>query len=187
MPRVKPPLAHAYDVEPEMRRCDNPGCPEEGAHRAPRSPNELETYYWFCVEHARAYNAQWDFFDGMNEKEIESFRIADVTGHRPTWPLGARACDVRKPWEGVRDVFGVIRDGAQGGRFDAEPRLPRDERDALAVLNLSQTAALDEIKSRFKELAKRYHPDLNGGDQSAEERLKPVIEAYRLLAKRRAD
>ena len=50
--------------------------------------------------------------------------------------------------------------------------------DALAILNLEESATLQEIKSRYKELVKRFHPDANGGNRGTEERLKQVIKAY---------
>jgi len=50
--------------------------------------------------------------------------------------------------------------------------------DALAVLNLEETATLHDIKARYKELVKRFHPDANGGDRGTEERLRQVIRAY---------
>ena len=40
---------------------------------------------------------------------------------------------------------------------------------------------LDEVKTRYKELAKRHHPDANGGDRAAEERLKTINLAYAAL------
>jgi DnaJ-class molecular chaperone len=51
----------------------------------------------------------------------------------------------------------------------------------LDVLGLGETATLQEVKSRYKELVKRFHPDANGGDRGAEERLKQVIKAYAVL------
>ena len=52
---------------------------------------------------------------------------------------------------------------------------------ALDVLNLEAGASLHQIKARYKELVKRFHPDANGGDRGAEERLKRVIQAYAVL------
>ena len=49
---------------------------------------------------------------------------------------------------------------------------------ALETLHLDPDATLQDIKSRFKELVKRFHPDANGGDRGAEERLRQVIKAY---------
>ena len=49
------------------------------------------------------------------------------------------------------------------------------------MLHLAHGATLIEIKARYKELVKRFHPDANGGDRGAEERLKQVIKAYGVL------
>ncbi len=62
-----------------------------------------------------------------------------------------------------------------------ERRLLRPQLVALEMLGLEPSATLLEIKARYKELVKRYHPDANGGDRGAEERLKQVIKAYGVL------
>ena len=174
-------------IDRVTRTCDQPGCHGEGLHRAPRSRDELDVYYWFCLDHVRAYNAQWDFFDGMSQGEIEDFRREDVTGHRPTWPMGL-ASQIRKLWNGhdldeMLDLFGHANPGA--GATDIGPPLAAEERDALAVMNLSRAASRADVKARFKELVKRHHPDLNGGDKTAEGRLVLIIEAYRVLLRTR--
>jgi molecular chaperone DnaJ len=53
--------------------------------------------------------------------------------------------------------------------------------DPYAVLGVSRSAAPDEIKSAYRKLARRYHPDVNPGDSSAEEKFKEVSEAYQIL------
>lgn len=63
------------------------------------------------------------------------------------------------------------------------------ERDYYEVLEVSRNASPDQIKSAYRKLAKKYHPDRNRGDKSAEGRFKEVHEAYEVLndpAKRRA-
>ena len=166
-----------------LRMCDIPGCANEGAHRAPRSRNALTEYYWFCLEHVRGYNAQWDYFAGMSEDEVEDFIVADINGHRPTWPMGVpRGDGPRVRGDGFKDAYGVF--GADDGAPDAPAiELPTNERDALATMNLERTATPEEIKDRFKALVKQLHPDVNGRDSAAEERLRVVIEAYRLLVR----
>ncbi|CCH95466.1 Chaperone protein dnaJ 2 [Microcystis aeruginosa PCC 9432] len=50
------------------------------------------------------------------------------------------------------------------------------------VLGVSRTATGDEIKKAFRRLARQYHPDVNPGDKSAEEKFKDINEAYDVLS-----
>lgn len=56
-------------------------------------------------------------------------------------------------------------------------------RDPYEVLGVSPNATDDEIKAAYRKLAKKYHPDLNGGSAQAEAKMKEVNEAYTLLVK----
>ncbi len=55
------------------------------------------------------------------------------------------------------------------------------EAKALDTLGLGAKASGEDIKSRYKELVKRHHPDANGGDRASEDRFRDVIQAYQLL------
>jgi molecular chaperone DnaJ len=56
------------------------------------------------------------------------------------------------------------------------------KRDFYTVLGLDKGANDKEIKSAYRKLAKKYHPDLNQGDKQAEEKFKEVTEAYEILS-----
>ncbi|HWW83306.1 MAG TPA: DnaJ domain-containing protein, partial [Vicinamibacterales bacterium] len=56
------------------------------------------------------------------------------------------------------------------------------KRDYYEVLGVSRSASDGEIKSAYRKLAMKYHPDRNPGDQVAEERFKEAAEAYAILA-----
>ncbi|MDJ1177694.1 DnaJ C-terminal domain-containing protein [Roseofilum sp. BLCC_M91] len=57
-----------------------------------------------------------------------------------------------------------------------------DFKDYYSVLGVSRTASADEIKKSFRRLARKYHPDMNPGNQKAEARFKEVSEAYEVLS-----
>ena len=56
-----------------------------------------------------------------------------------------------------------------------------EKRDYYEVLGVSKTASADEIKSAYRKLAMKYHPDRNPGDKAAEEKFKEAAEAYDVL------
>lgn len=56
-------------------------------------------------------------------------------------------------------------------------------RDPYEVLGIPQGASDDEIKAAYRKMAKKYHPDLNGGSAEAEAKMKEVNEAYNILIK----
>src|ERR671933_246135 len=56
------------------------------------------------------------------------------------------------------------------------------KRDYYEVLGVSRTATDQEIKSAYRRLAVKYHPDKNPGDAAAEEKFKEAAEAYSVLS-----
>ena len=94
------------------------------------------------------------------------------------------------PFSHIRDDFGLFteatrrarRDRAEAGAgFQRRYRAREEEIQALDTLGLTQPLSLAALKARYKELVKRFHPDANGGDKAAEERLKLVNQAYATL------
>jgi DnaJ-domain-containing protein 1 len=179
--RIKPDRS---EPRPAARACARADCPKEGEYRVPKSRENLNEHLWFCLEHARAHNESWDYFRGMTEREVRAFQDEAIIGHRPTWPMGKRTARPRNAQGAYEfdDGYGVVGGTAEKPRpRPPERRMTGVQERALDVLNLDPTATLHEIKARYKELVKRFHPDANGGDRGAEERLKQVIKAYGVL------
>lgn len=174
---------------PGMRRCDHEGCAEPGAFRAPRDRGTLNTYYWFCLDHVREYNRAWNYYAGMSMDEVEHHVREDVVGWRPTWPIGIRGCRFNgRAKSRFFDPFGFFTDPdikSEGPQADdvkaAMAQIKSPEGKALALFNLRPPISFAAIKSRYKELVKRHHPDTHGGDKTSEEKLKLINEAYGIL------
>ena len=84
------------------------------------------------------------------------------------------------------DGFGAFRGKSQAREEPAgahRPPLKSPEGKAFSILGLDPSASLSELKARYKELVKTHHPDRNGGDKLAEERLKDINDAYSTLRK----
>ncbi len=177
------------------RACDHPGCAAEGEYRAPRSRERLTEYYWFCLDHVRAYNKAWDYCAGMGPDDVEHQVRRDTVWRRPAWPFGGRAPEKDPiPWriglDEVEDALGIL--GLRRRRAPTSPGPARDgrvwppgsaEAKALRALDLAGPVTLAVVKARYKELAKRFHPDANGGCKRSEERLKSINAAYMTLRK----
>ena len=179
----------AAEPEPPLRLCDHPGCPAGGDFRAPKSRLELNCYYWFCLEHVRAYNTAWNYYAGMSDFEIEAEIRRDTVWQRPSWKLGER----HGPGPRIRDDFGLYtaRNGshehdrsghnADGRTRDTVARAASAREQALAVFDLEPPLTPVRLKARYKLLVKQHHPDAHGGDKAAEEKLKIINQAYATL------
>ncbi|MCB2079184.1 MAG: J domain-containing protein [Novosphingobium sp.] len=177
------------------KSCQWPECDEAGEFRAPGyrpagfdGPGE---YRWFCLDHVRQFNSGYDFFEGMSADEI--LRAQSPLGG---WDRETRAfrpdagIDGAPRWADFSDPLDAIsgrakarkRQHAPHMRQDGRPVTP-DERRALETLGLSLDANRGDLRRRYSELVRKYHPDRNGGDRGYEMRLQQVVEAYQLLRK----
>jgi hypothetical protein len=195
--RVKP--AEDRRLQAERPCCDWPNCTEQASHRAPKGRGREREYWRFCLPHVREYNQSYDFFAGMSDDAVARFQKDALTGHLPTWRMGAVGGKKRSAKDRIgrffdeagADPFDILREFGAPGAGSAQARAEADrrrtvhnaERKALHALGLEETATGLEIKARFKELVKRHHPDANGGDRASEDKLREIIEAYNYLKK----
>jgi len=171
---------------PPTRVCDHPDCAAGGDFRAPKSRLNLHDYYWFCLDHVRAYNAAWNYYAGMSDSEIEAEIRCDTVWQRPTWRLGDRhgpsgAARLRDPFDLLSGSGNSNRDNRRGAHSEAQRRVLSAREQALAVFEIEPHFTPTRLKARYKTLVKLHHPDAHGGDKAAEEKLKIINQAYATL------
>lgn len=178
--------------EIEGQTCENDDCKEKASVRVAKSPDTPNEFLWLCAAHAREHNKNWNYFEGKTDAEAAALRDQARYGDRPTWKMsknGRAAAAGRAAMGGANEALdeqiglsasstprddGVYREGR---------RLTRLQVQAFRTLNLKPTASSSEIRKRYAELVKRFHPDSNEGDRSAENQLQEVIKAHQLLKK----
>jgi hypothetical protein len=183
--RVKRGAKTAARETDDATPCDHIGCARPGLHRAPKGRDNSNQFWHFCVEHAADYNKRWDYFSGMSDGEFKDYLAREEVGHRPTWTFRSGRLDrysaaMRSARRG--DPFSLFGSGDP----DAAPaprarRLTRLQVMALEAMSLDENADAVTIRTRYADLVKRWHPDSNGGDRSAETNLQRVIKAYQHL------
>ena len=190
----------AFDPDPDApdRCCDMHDCGQPAGYRAPRSRDALNSYFWFCLEHVREYNSRWDYYRGMSPGQIEAHIRADVSWNRPSWKLGQGKAAHGFSEEEVLDPLDLLKGAARARasarrqQADRRAEAPDALKYPLGVLELGWPVSLEELKARYKDLARQHHPDANGGDRRAEERFKGINIAYttvraHLVANRQRD
>jgi DnaJ domain len=175
-------MSGAFDTA--NRACDYPDCKETGAYRAPKSPDLLDEFYWFCKDHIREYNLKWNFFQGTTDDEFQKFIDKDRVWGRETKPFSQK--DDGRAWArlGINDPMSLLGTNATQNPGKAMPtsnatrKLPPTERKAIEILDARDTWTKTEIRKQYKSLVKDLHPDMNAGDRSDEERLQEVVWAW---------
>jgi hypothetical protein len=178
-------------VETSSRQCERAGCDRPGKYRAPKSPDNLDDFHWFCLEHVREYNLKWNFFESHSDADLERQFAADRVWDRSTRPLrdqvnqgNAQPHAEGRAWQrfGFDDPMELLGDKATmnpgSARAKRQRKLPATERRALDILEAQDTQTKAEIRRQYKALVKDLHPDMNGGRRDDEARLAEVVWAW---------
>lgn len=177
-------ISRPEEDEPAQRGCDHAGCRRPGAYRAPKGRHQEGRYHHFCLDHVRAYNQSYNYFKDMSDESIQAFQKDAMTGHRPTWSMGIKGAQgpEMSADDSISDILGLFRNGRrQPGRREERRHVSVGSIKALETLGLEEGADKSTVRNQFKTLAKRFHPDLNGGDRTHEEKLRAIIDAYNYL------
>ena len=167
--------------ERDTKTCDQYGCDQEGAFPAPKNIHQPSDRYYFCLDHVKAYNSQWDYLDQVRSSPDDAPK--DDEPHHPFKRHG-------KPFSkfftrAPHDPLGILGEDEVAADFAAptqkffSPKTP--EGKAFVALKLSWPFTEADLKQSYKALAKKHHPDLNQGDPKSIDRFREIKEAYELL------
>jgi curved DNA-binding protein CbpA len=180
------PVAEEVRPEDQAPRCQHKGCARKGEFRAPKGRDFEGQFFLFCLDHVKEYNQTYNYFAGMSDAAVQDYQKDALTGHRPTWNVGVNG---QVAPDSKLDAAALLRarlERLRKAREAAAANAARKTRGraaikALETLGLDENADRATIRRRFKELAKRLHPDLNEGDRSREDKLRAIIDAYNYL------
>jgi hypothetical protein len=177
-------------AEASQGLCEFPGCCAAAHHPAPKKDTvsrreDPTTWHWFCLDHVRDYNAQWNYYAHMDEAEILQEWKKDITWHRPSWPLGSRAANftrIRKTGPEafyVDDPFGLFTDRPH----PQDRHYTSVEREALKTLGIQPPLDAIRLQAAYRHMVKQHHPDVSSHPQ-AQDIICKINGAYQLLKKK---
>ena len=166
----------------KIRKCHEKGCLNEGEYMAPKSPNNNEKYF-FCLDHIKIYNKRWNYFAGKNQKQIYDFQKNDFFEGRPTRPFSnGYSSKIKFEFE-----FGLNHQKLKFKRkkksFSTNNKDNSKVDKALKIFSLNDDFSEKILKKRYKELVKKYHPDLNKSFLNKDSKIKEINNAYNFLLK----
>ena len=180
LPELESPPAVATDNddnESPLAPCDVHGCRAPASYPAPKSRqllNEKNGYYKFCREHARQYNKKWNYYHGMNSRQIEADRQFDQIGRRHLF-------DVSQQPERTQNH-------TQNHAHNHNPQSSffphtKETQGACQTLQLEPPLTAESLRAKYKYWVKALHPDVNGRNRHNEKRLQDINAAYATLKK----
>lgn len=180
-----------HEEKPLPRKCEFGQCHHAGEYPAPRDKQNLRNYRWFCLEHIREYNQNWDYYAGLSPDQMENVRRFETVWERPSWPFGNSSRKTQgafqTAWHDFMETFGIFEETDQGSNYKSKHRPMNYQQHetlrAMATLGLQPPMGFDAIKMHYKKLVKLYHPDANGGNQESEEKFKTINEAFQTIKK----
>ena len=158
--------------------CDWDKCNQSGKFKAPLEKDNSKNYRWLCEEHIKLFNKSWNYFDGMEQQEIESFIKSDLTWHRPTQKFGSADNFFNILWNNaLSDKFNIFKEEKIINSLNVK-KLSEKDKDAFRIMGLEFNAEWSIIQKKFKTLVKKFHPDKNLGNKKLEDKLKKITLAY---------
>ena len=158
--------------------CEWDNCKQIGKFKAPLEKDNSKDYRWLCEDHIKLFNKNWNYFDGMDQNEIENFIKSDLTWHRPTQKFGSSDNFFNILWNNaLNGKFVFFKRGKVINGFNGR-KLNEKDKDAFKIMELEINTSWPIIQKKFKTLVKKLHPDRNAGNKELENKLKKITLAY---------
>ena len=161
-----------------IRKCDKPGCTKAGTCRAPNT-RDLREYWFFCPEHAAEYNKNWNYYANMSAEEIE----ADWERQTFGTPLKDKETAKTNATDYAKFLNDFITGRSTFDKMPAKSKLPTTVISALKVFDLTISATWREVGTKYRALAKKYHPDTATNKETAATEFARISSAYEILKK----
>ncbi len=166
------------------KSCDVVGCKNPGGYEAPKSPNSKEKYS-FCLSHVKEYNKRWNFFAGKSQSQIHDYQKNDFFIGRPTRPFSKGVnSKIKFEFEYYfnNDTLNFERiKGNKNTNFNK--KISTEIRRCLKIFDIKDDFNEQQLKKKYKELVKKYHPDLNKNFHNKEKNIKEINKSYSKLLK----
>ena len=158
--------------------CEWENCKEIGNYKAPIEKDNSKNYRWLCEKHIKLFTNNWNYFEGMSQKEIENFLKSDITWHRPTQRFGSSDNFFNILWNNaLSDKFNFFNSEKILSNFNSR-KLSEKDKDAFRIMGLDFDVDWSIVQKKFKTLVKKFHPDRNSGNKEFEDKLKKITLAY---------
>ena len=159
--------------------CDWNNCFEEGSYKAPIEKDNSKKYRLLCLNQIKEFNKNWNYFEGMDDKQINEFIKSDMTWHKSTQSFSSSDNFFKVLWNNaLREDLNKYK---INGQFDPTNKFNHNDVKAFDIHGLSIGIKRKIIKEKFKKLVKKYHPDMNAGNKKYEDKLKVITLAYTQL------
>ena len=157
--------------------CDWNNCSNEGLYKAPKEKDNSKNYRLLCLEHVKKFNKNWNYFSGMNDRQIMDFLKSDITWHKPTQSFSSSDNFFKVLWNNA------LKNEIDKIKFNNTIKFKFNHNDikAFSILGITVGLKWEKIQEKFKMLVKKYHPDMNSGNKKFEDRLKVITLAYTQL------
>lgn len=137
---------------------------------------ENSKFIYFCLEHIRLFNKEFDFFAGKSDSFIDNFQKDALYHERKTNKFGVG--NINSYQQQIEQKVNNFR------HFKANKIITnnysKEQKKAMQMLDLEQGFNKEQLRINYKKLAKIHHPDLSK-EKNSHKKIASINEAYRIL------